>query len=321
MIVVTGAAGFIASCLVGALNNKGIKDIVIVDDFTKEQKLGNWETKEYAEKVDRNVFFKWFDDNASKVDFVFHLGARTDTTEFDWSVFEELNLNYTKEVWKRCTENKIPLIYASSAATYGGGEVGYTDNHKTIGLLRPLNPYGKSKNDFDVWALKQEKHPPFWAGTKFFIVYGSNEYHKGRMASVVLHTFESVSKTGKMQLFRSHRPDFRNGMQLRDFVYVKDVVDMLIFLSEACPKNGLYNIGTGNAESFLALATATFEAMGKPVDIEFIDMHYDIRTKYQYYTEATMTKLFSAGYEKPFYTLKEGIFDYVTNYLIPNKYF
>lgn len=320
MIVVTGAAGFIASGLVGTLNRQGISNIVLVDDFGKTSKKGNWETKQYAQKVDRDNFLEWFDNNASEVEFVFHLGARTDTTEFDWSVFERLNLNYTKEIWNRCAKYEVPLIYASSAATYGDGELGYKDSHDIVEQLNPLNPYGCSKNEFDKWALKQEKQPPFWAGTKFFNVYGPNEYHKGRMASVVIHTFETVQKTGKMKLFRSHRPDFEDGMQLRDFVYVKDVIDVLLHLFSTRPESGLYNLGTGRAESFLALANATFEAMNMESNIEFIDIPEDIRDKYQYFTEADMQKLIKTGYNKPFRTLKEGVKDYVVNYLIPHKY-
>lgn len=320
MIVVTGAAGFIASGLVGTLNQQGISNIVLVDDFGKTSKKGNWETKQYAQKVDRDNFLEWFDNNASEVEFVFHLGARTDTTEFDWSVFERLNLNYTKEIWNRCAKYEVPLIYASSAATYGDGELGYKDSHDIVEQLKPLNPYGCSKNEFDKWALKQEKQPPFWAGTKFFNVYGPNEYHKGRMASVVIHTFETVQKTGKMKLFRSHRPDFEDGMQLRDFVYVKDVIDVLLHLFSTRPESGLYNLGTGRAESFLALANATFEAMNMESNIEFIDIPEDIRDKYQYFTEADMQKLIKTGYNKPFRALKEGVKDYVVNYLIPHKY-
>ncbi len=319
MIVVTGAAGFIASGLVGTLNSCGIEDIVIVDDFTQTRKNKNWETKRYVAKVQREDFLEWFDANAAKVDFVFHLGARTDTTEFDWNVFQQLNFDYTCGIWTRCCTYNIPLIYASSAATYGAGEHGYIDDHAIVPMLKPLNPYGRSKNDFDLWALAQEKQPPFWVGTKFFNVYGPNEYHKGRMASVVLHTFETVKKTGKMQLFRSHNPKFEDGMQLRDFIYVKDVINILIHMYNTRPASGLYNVGTGNAESFLELATSTFIAMDRPVNIEFVDMPEDIRDKYQYFTEADTTKLRKA-YEYPMLSLREGVADYVKNYLIPNSY-
>ena len=320
MIVITGAAGFIASALLGTLNKKGVTDIVIVDDFSKEQKSNNWQKKRYTQAVDRNNFLDWFRNNAGDVDFVFHIGARTDTTEFDWNVFVELNLEYTKGIWEICAKNYIPMIYASSAATYGDGSLGYRDSHDIVEQLQPLNPYGRSKNEFDKWALKQEKQPPFWAGLKFFNVYGPNEYHKGRMASVILHTFETVRKTGKMQLFRSHNPNFEDGMQLRDFVYVKDVVSVILHLFDNKPESGLYNVGTGHAQSFLDLANSTFEAMGLEPNIEFIDMPLDIRDKYQYFTEADISKLRSTGYDKPFHNLSQGVADYVKNYLIPNKY-
>lgn len=320
MIVVTGAAGFIASALVGTLNQQGITDIAIVDDFGKEQKTNNWKSKQYTTKIDRSQFVDWFEKNAQLVDFVFHIGARTDTTEFDWDVFVKLNLEYTKSIWTICSRHGIPMIYASSAATYGDGSLGYRDSHDIVEQLQPLNPYGRSKNEFDKWALKQTSQPPFWAGLKFFNVYGPNEYHKGRMASVILHTFETVRKTGKMQLFRSHNPNFEDGMQLRDFVYVKDVVSVILHLYQNKPQSGLYNVGTGHAQSFLDLANATFHAMGLQPIIEFIDMPLDIRDKYQYFTEADIAKLRSTGYNKPFHNLGDGVHDYVTNYLIPNKY-
>lgn len=320
MIVVTGAAGFIASAVVAGLNEKGLTDLVLVDDFTKESKRSNWEKKEYRTLVDRTNFPEWLKENASEIQFVIHLGARTDTTEFDWNIFLRLNLNYTQTLWKICSQHNIPFIYASSAATYGDGAFGYKDNHSIVDQLEPLNPYGRSKNEFDKWALQQSQQPPFWAGLKFFNVYGPNEYHKGRMASVILHTFEAVQKTGKMELFRSHRPDYEDGMQLRDFVYVKDIVKVILFLMKHHPQNGLYNIGTGTAESFLELANSTFDAMGKERNISFIDIPSDIRDKYQYFTEADMSKLRSVGYTEPFFKLRDGVFDYVQNYLIPNKY-
>ena len=320
MIVVTGAAGFIASALVGTLNQQGITDIAIVDDFGKEQKTNNWKSKQYTTKIDRSQFVDWFEKNAQLVDFVFHIGARTDTTEFDWDVFVKLNLEYTKSIWTICSRHGIPMIYASSAATYGDGSLGYRDSHDIVEQLQPLNPYGRSKNEFDKWALKQTSQPPFWAGLKFFNVYGPNEYHKGRMASVILHTFETVRKIGKMQLFRSHNLNFEDGMQLRDFVYVKDVVSVILHLYQNKPQSGLYNVGTGHAQSFLDLANATFHAMGLQPNIEFIDMPLDIRDKYQYFTEADIAKLRSTGYDKPFHNLSQGVADYVKNYLIPNKY-
>lgn len=320
MIIVTGSAGFIASAVVGGLNARGIADLALVDDFSRESKTDNWKDKKYRLRIDRKDFIDWFETHADEVGFVIHLGARTDTTEFDWNVFLKLNLNYTQAIWNLCTQHRIPLIYASSAATYGAGELGYRDSHDIIEQLQPLNPYGRSKNEFDKWAMKQPAQPPFWAGLKFFNVYGPNEYHKGRMASVILHTFETVSRTGRMELFRSHRPDFADGMQLRDFVYVKDIVKVIMHLMDTRPESGLYNVGTGHAQSFLELANATFDAMGAPRNISFIDIPEDIRDKYQYFTEADMSKLRSTGYQEPFFDLRSGVFDYVQNYLIPHKY-
>lgn len=323
MIVVTGASGFIGSCLIGRLNQDRFFDIIAVDDFKglsthpSHEKTGvNLAGKQIMEKVDRTDFPIWLRENEDQVQFVFHIGARTDTTEFDVAVFNELNLNYTKELWNICSELAIPLVYASSAATYGGGEHGYDDNHSMIPLLKPLNPYGESKNDFDIWALEQTTAPFFWAGLKFFNVYGPNEYHKGRMASVIFHAYNQISEKGSMKLFRSHRPEYTDGGQMRDFVYVKDVVDVCVFLMHHRKNSGIYNLGSGRARSFLDLTTATFQAMGKEPAIEFIDTPADIRDKYQYFTEANMSKLKSIGYNKPFHTLEEGVGDYVTNYLL-----
>jgi len=321
MIVVTGAAGFIGSCLVNKLNNKGFKDIVIVDDFSNERKNNNLKHKVFQEKVHRDDFLTWLDFNRANVEFILHIGARTDTTEFDVEVFNKLNLNYTKAIWKACVKYDIPLIYASSAATYGLGELGYADDHKIIKDLKPLNPYGESKNEFDKWALSQRKKPKFWAGLKFFNVYGPNEYHKERMASVILHAFHQIKETGKVKLFRSHNPDFKDGKQLRDFIYVKDVLAVIYFLMKHKKDSGIYNLGTGKARSFLALATATFKAMDLEPAIEFIDTPADIRDKYQYFTEAKMEKLRSIGYDQPFYSLEEGIEEYVQEFLISERYF
>ena len=249
------------------------------------------------------------------------MGARTDTTEFNKEIFDELNLNYSKKVWQKAVEYGIPLIYASSAATYGMGEHGYDDNHEIIEKLKPLNPYGESKNDFDKWAIKQSEQPVFWAGLKFFNVYGPNEYHKGRMASVIFHAFNQISKTGGMKLFASHNPKYKDGEQMRDFVYVKDVVSVIDYLMNNRPESGLYNLGSGKARTFLDLTKATFKAMDKPENISFIPTPEDIRDKYQYFTEANMTKLINSGYKKPFHTLEKGVEDYVKNYLIPNKYY
>jgi ADP-L-glycero-D-manno-heptose 6-epimerase len=320
MIVVTGAAGFIASCLIGSLIEKGYKHIIAVDDFSKKEKAGNFIDKSIQEFSDRAEFFEWLDQHAKEIEFIFHIGARTDTTEFNMAVFDELNTGYSMSVWNACSKYGIPLVYASSAATYGLGELGYADNHEIVNNLKPLNPYGVSKNNFDKWALTQESAPPFWAGMKFFNVYGPNEYHKGRMASVIFHAYHQVNETGRVKLFRSHRPDFEDGGQLRDFIYVKDVVSVLIFMLENKPESGLYNLGTGKARTFLDLAKATFTACDKKTIIDFVDTPADIRDKYQYFTEADMAKLKNAGYNKEFFSLEEGVNDYVRNYLIPEKY-
>ncbi|MCE2742744.1 MAG: ADP-glyceromanno-heptose 6-epimerase [Fluviicola sp.] len=321
MIVVTGAAGFIGSCLVSKLNKEGFNNIVVVDDFSKTEKANNLEGKTIQAKVGRKDFIAWLKDFAKEVDFIYHIGARTDTTEFDKAIFDELNVNYSKAIWEICVEHQIPLVYASSAATYGLGEFGYKDDHSIIPSLKPLNPYGDSKNDFDIWVLEQTKFPPFWAGLKFFNVYGPNEYHKGRMASVIFHTFNQIQANGGMKLFRSHNPNYTDGGQLRDFVYVKDVVSVCLFLMNDKPTSGIYNLGSGKARTFLDLAKNTFKNVDKPENIDFIDTPIDIRDKYQYFTEADMSKLIGEGYKIPFHTLEEGVADYVTNYLVGSKYY
>ena len=321
MIVITGAAGFIGSCLVSKLNQNRFYDLILVDDFSNEEKNRNIEGKTFKEKVDRKEFFDWFDKNQRFTQFIFHIGARTDTAEMDEHIFDELNLNYSKNIWNKCIEHALPLVYASSAATYGGGEHGYEDNHEIIYDLEPLNPYGRSKNDFDKWALQQEKAPFFWAGLKFFNVYGPNEYHKGRMASVILHAHKQIKETGKVKLFQSHNPNYENGKQLRDFIYVKDLIDVCYFFMHHRKNSGLYNLGTGKADSFLQLAKSTFKAMGKEENIEFTPTPIDIRDKYQYFTEANMAKLRSIGYADPFKDLEEGTEEYVKDYLEAGKYF
>lgn len=320
-IVVTGAAGFIGSCLVSRLNQAGYTDIIVVDDFSKTEKDKNLEGKTIKMKVGRHDFIAWLNDFGQEVGFIYHIGARTDTTEFDVAIFDELNLNYSKAIWEKCVQFHIPLVYASSAATYGLGEFGYKDDHGIIEKLVPLNPYGDSKNDFDKWVLKQTTHPPFWAGLKFFNVYGPNEYHKGRMASVIFHAFHQIGKTDGMKLFRSHNPDYKDGEQLRDFVYVKDVVEVCRYLMETPPDSGIYNLGSGTARTFLDLTKNTFHAMNKEANISFVDTPEDIRDKYQYFTEADMSKLIYSGYYVPFHTLEEGVEDYVKNYLATGAYY
>ena len=320
MICVTGAAGFISSCLVGELNKLGFTNLLLIDEFNRPEKEKNYASKQFTQLVDRSTFLEKLPEYKNQIEFIFHLGARTDTTEFNVALFDELNLNYSKTIWNFCTENNIPLVYASSAATYGGGEFGYEDSHDIIEKLVPLNPYGESKNDFDKWVLQQTKTPPFWAGLKFFNVYGPNEYHKGRMASVVFHTFHQIKKSGKMKLFMSHNPNYSNGEQQRDFVYVKDVVSVCEFLMTQKPQSGIYNLGSGKARTFNDLAISTFKSLGLTPQIEYIPTPEDIRDKYQYFTEASMQKLINQGYKKEFYSLEEGVEDYVKNYLSKEAY-
>ncbi len=321
MIIVTGAAGFIGSCLVSKLNQEGFVDLILVDEFDSAEKMKNLENKKYSQKIHRDEFIHWLKENQRLVQFIFHIGARTDTTEFNKAIFDKLNVNYTKDIWNICVEFGLPLVYASSAATYGLGEFGYDDNEADIPKLKPLNPYGDSKNDFDKWALKQEKKPYFWVGLKFFNVYGPNEFHKGRMASVIMHAFNQIQEKGSVKLFRSHNPDFKDGEQLRDFVYVKDVVEVCHFLLHHRKDSGIYNLGSGKARTFLDLVKNTFAGVDKTPQIDFIDTPIDIRDKYQYFTEANMSKLKSIGYSKPFHTLEEGVKDYVKNYLVGKKYY
>ncbi|MDI1233063.1 MAG: ADP-glyceromanno-heptose 6-epimerase [bacterium] len=319
MIVITGAAGFIASCLVQKLNDEGYVDLILVDDFSKTEKIDNWKGKKYTQKIERSEFLVWAKNNANQIQFIYHIGARTDTAEFDIELLNQLNLEYTKAIWNLCVEEGLPLVYASSAATYGIGEVGFKDNEADISKLVPLNPYGQSKQDFDVWALKQERKPYFWVGLKFFNVYGPNEYHKNRMASVIFHAFNQITKNGELKLFRSHHPDYADGGQMRDFVYVKDVMNVLYFWLHHRKDNGIYNLGSGTARTFNDLGKAVFASLDLQPAIEYIDTPADIRDKYQYFTEADMSKLKSVGYAIPFHTLEEGTADYVKNYLMEAK--
>jgi ADP-L-glycero-D-manno-heptose 6-epimerase len=316
MIVVTGAAGFIGSYLIKKLNQENFNAIIAVDKFDDPVKNRNLEGLRIQEKVDLDRFFPWLDQHHELAEFIFHIGAITDTSEFDSQLLNRLNTQYTRDIWTRCAAYQVPLVYASSAATYGLGENGYDDDESLIPALKPLNPYGQSKQDFDVWALKEKEKPFYWAGLKFFNVYGPHENHKGRMASVIWHAYHQIHKTGKMKLFRSHNPAYKDGEQMRDFVYVKDVVDVCYFLMHHRRNSGIYNLGSGKARTFLDLTRAVFKAMDKTENIEFIDTPPDIRDKYQYFTEAKMTKLLKIGYSKPFHSLEEGTTDYVQNYLM-----
>lgn len=323
MIVITGGAGMIGSIMAWHLNTKlGRQDIIIVDRITHENQWQNLVHRHYAEYLDKDQLFDFLEDN-DDVTAVIHMGAISATTERDFNKLVADNMHYSQDLWSWCAEYEVPFFYASSAATYGAGEHGYDD--ASIEGLRPLNGYGYSKHFFDQWVLEQVKQkqpaPPAWAGFKFFNVYGPNEYHKERMASVALHTFNQFSETGTMRLFKGTKPGIADGMQLRDFVYVKDVADVMGFFLEAALKqkpaaSAIYNIGTGQARSFKDLATNVMTSMAREPDITYIDMPQDLQGKYQYFTQAEMQKLRHAGYKKPFTSLEEGVKDYVQNYLM-----
>ena len=316
MIVVTGAAGFIGSYLVGKLNKAGYKDLILVDKIDNPLKEFNLVNKKYRNFIDRDNFFKWLINHSRDVEFIFHLGARTDTVGQEPQLYQQLNLIYSQRLWNICSEIQVPLLYASSAATYGNGEEGFSDAHQNIPNLRPLNLYGWSKHDFDIWALKQFRTPPFWAGMKFFNVYGPNEYHKGRMASVILHAYQTIKETGKMKLFRSHHSDYRDGEQSRDFIFVEDIAEVMMFFMENQKNKGIFNVGTGKARSFVDLTTSVFNSMNITPNISFIDCPIDLRGRYQYFTEAEIQKLRDIGYTKPFTELEVGVEQYVGKYLM-----
>ena len=319
-ILITGAAGFIASRLVKSLNDLGYHQLYLMDDFTIESKKSNFENLSCIDKIDRSLVESFLNDHLS-LDAVIHLGARTDTTEMDYSIHEKLNLNFSKILWNYTTKHQIPFIYASSAATYGDGSLGYQDNHEIIEQLQPLNPYGVSKNEFDKWAIHESKignQPSRWYGLKFFNVYGLGESHKGRMASVIFHAYHQIKKAGTMKLFRSHRTDFADGEQKRDFIDVADILKVIEWLMQNPVASGLYNLGTGKAETFLSLAEGVFESLNLSPQIQFVDTPEDIREKYQYFTEADMSKLRDAGYSFPFTDLKTGILKYVQEGLEKN---
>jgi ADP-L-glycero-D-manno-heptose 6-epimerase len=316
IILISGAAGFIPSCLAHRLFKEG-HDLVLVDNFHFPEKNKNLEGLSSCKRIERDDLFTWIEENEPVIDFVFHLGARTDTTETKKYIFDKLNVEYSQDIWRYCTLEDIPLIYASSAATYGLGEHGFVDDHEIVNSLKPLNAYGDSKNNFDKWALKEFMSPPAWYGFKFFNVFGPNEYHKGRMASVVFHFYNQLIKTGEVNLFKSHKNDYKNGEQTRDFIYVDDLINVMLHFhdNEREINNGLYNIGTGSARTYNDLAKAIFKAVGKDPVINYIDTPEDIREKYQYFTEADMTKVKSTGYEKVFMSLEETVAHYVNEYL------
>ncbi len=318
MILVTGGAGFIGSVLVGELNKLGHKNIVIVDrlrDTAKWRNLRNLKYEEYIHADD--LFLPEYADILDNLDCIYHIGACSATTQMDMDYLMRNNVLYSKNLFNLATELQIPFIYASSAATYGAGEFGYNDDHESIPKYKPLNPYGYSKQLFDEWVLEQENTPSHWFGLKFFNVYGPNEYHKEEMRSLVHKAYGQILESGKVKLFKSHKEGFKDGEQLRDFIYVKDVVRAIIELGKPTSANGsgIYNLGAGKARSFYDLMVATFKAMGKEVNVEFIDMPVSIRNQYQYYTEANMEKFFQLLPNFKFSTLEEGVTDYVTSYL------
>lgn len=325
MIVVTGAAGMIGSAIVWKLNEMGINDILLVDKLRHEEKWLNIRKRDYRDWMDRDSFLAYLtsDETANEITAILHMGACSATTETDGDYLMSNNYEYSKMLWSYCTKRNIRYIYASSAATYGAGELGYEDEKKLEDLkkLQPLNKYGYSKKKFDDWALQQKQEPSFWAGLKFFNVYGPQEYHKGRMASMVFHTFHQYQENGKVKLFQSHKEGYEDGGQLRDFVYLKDVVNIIYFLLTHTFPSGIYNIGTGVARSFLDLSMSTIRAAShnpnlKVEDVvEFIPMPEDLQGRYQYFTQASMNKLKKAGYLKPMHSLEEGVLDYVQNYL------
>lgn len=319
MIVITGGAGMIGSMIAWHLNEHlGRDDVIVADRFEHPDQWQNICHRKLADILDKDELPIWLE-KASKIDAVIHMGAISATTERDFNKLLDTNIRYSQNLWRWCARKDVPFLYASSAATYGGGEAGYQDTHQ-IDMLRPLNAYGYSKQYFDQWALRQQLEgnpcPPRWYGFKYFNVYGPNEYHKGRMASVALHTFNQVREHGGVKLFRSHREGYADGMQMRDFVYVKDAAKATCHFITYPAQSGLYNIGTGKARAFRDLASAVMRSMNREPDIEFIDMPEDLRGKYQYFTEANMIKLRQAGYDQPFMELEDGVTDYVCNYLL-----
>lgn len=313
-IIITGGAGFIGSCIVRMLNDRRREDIIIVDNIASTEKWKNLCNKRYLEYYNRTDFLGVLPTLKDEVELVIHMGACSDTTEMDFDYLNQNNFNYTKTLWEFCTAHNVRFLYASSAATYGDGMCGFNDQ-EDIRRLLPLNGYGYSKQMFDLWAEKQTSAPPQHVGFKFFNVYGPNEYCKGSMASVILHGFRSVQETGKIKLFKSYKEGCADGCQARDFVYVKDICKAITFMMDNPQINGLFNLGTGKARTFYDLGCAVFRAMDREPDIEFVEMPESLRPRYQYFTEATMVKLAQAGYQEPFYSLEEGVSDYVRNYL------
>ena len=321
MIILTGGGGMIGSMIAWHLNTQmNFDDFVIVDDLINEQQENNFKKRKFIEYIEKDDLKKYLSDKKN-VSAVIHMGAISATTESNFNRLLQSNIRFSQALWHWCAENKVPFIYASSAATYGNGSVGYGDNESELDKLSPLNAYGFSKHFFDRWVQlelsKNQPTPPQWCGLKFFNVYGPNEYHKGRMASVAFHAFNQFKETNQIKLFKSEHPSYADGMQVRDFIYVKDAVKIIIFFLNNNNFSGLYNAGTGNAETFKALAEAVLiNTKGQPDDIKYIEMPNDLKGKYQYYTQATMNKINSIGFNDNFMNLKEGVTDYLENYLL-----
>lgn len=319
MIIVTGTAGFIGSNLVTELFKKGYQNIICVDLPGKNESSAYLKDKN-VKFVPHSELDGFIHKNHHFVETVIHLGACSDTTETDEEYIRMINIDFSKKLWSRCSQHGIPYIYASSAATYGDGQNGYNDSHDIVTQLNPLNLYGWSKNEFDKWVLKQDSAPSFWAGLKFFNVYGPNEDHKNGQASVIKHAFSQIQENGKVSLFKSHRKDIMDGEQSRDFIYVKDVCDVIIFFMEERRNSGIFNVGTGKSRSFKDLALSTFCALNLEPSINFIDTPKKLRGKYQYYTKANISKLRKAGYTKPFTDLETGVNEYVNDFLVEKKF-
>lgn len=314
-VIVTGGAGFIGSCIVRTLNDRGITDIIIVDNIASTEKWLNLRNKKYTEYVPRSGFLeRLLKDDFGEISGIIHMGACSSTTETDFDYLWKNNVEFTKSIWKYCANKHIPMIYASSAATYGDGACGF-DDRCDINILRPLNGYGYSKQVFDQWSLKQCEKPSQYVGLKFFNVYGPNEYCKGSMASMVYHGYKQLKANGIIKLFKSENPKYADGGQLRDFVYVKDICDVIAYFMEHSEYSGIYNVGTGRAQSFCELVSSVFIALGMEPQIEYIDMPEHLKAKYQYYTKAEISKLRGIGYDKEFMTVSEGVRDYVINHL------
>lgn len=311
--VVTGGAGFIGSCIVRTLNDMGYEDIIVVDNVGSTDKWRNIRNKHFCDYIHKDRFLSILP-SLSDITHVIHMGACSSTTEKNFDYLYINNFEYSRRLWNYCAEQGISFLYASSAATYGDGSLGFSDRMDIRGLL-PLNGYGYSKQLFDLWTQKQERHPLQSVGMKFFNVYGPNEYSKDTMASVIYHAYRTIIREGKIRLFKSYREDCAEGEQKRDFLYVKDLCSVIKFFINKPATSGLFNVGTGNAETFNKLAAAVFNALGKDPVIEYIEMPEFIREKYQYFTQAEINKLSAAGYNSPFHNLEHGTEDYVKNYL------